>query len=90
MAFLDLFKGVPRAAVGLRIFKKEFQISPGGRRIVFHEDNHLPSGTLDQAPKLVIALGCIRRQNAPLTQHLGKLRFECTDFVALLANGTLL
>jgi hypothetical protein len=90
MPFLDVLKGVPGAAIGVRIFKKEFQVCPGNGRVVFDDDNHLASRTLDEATKLVIALGRIRRQHAPLAQYLCQPGFEGTDFVALLANGTLL
>lgn len=79
MAFLAALTRLPRTAVGLWIFKKELQIRPCGRRIVFHNHDRLSSCTLDQTTKLVIALCRIRRQNASFAQHLGQQRFESTD-----------
>jgi hypothetical protein len=43
MTFLDCFKRVPGTPISLRVFKKEFQICSGDRRIVFDEEDHVPS-----------------------------------------------
>jgi hypothetical protein len=40
---LDFVKRVPGTPIGLRVFKKEFQIRSGDRRIVFDEEEHVPS-----------------------------------------------
>ena len=71
MSLLRVFIRLPGAPIRLGIFKEEFQIRSGGGGIVFDQDDHLASRTLDQAPKVVVALGCITGQNAPFTQHLG-------------------
>ena len=71
MSLLCMFIGLPSALIGLRIFKKEFQIRTGGVGIVFDEDNHVAACLRDPAPKVVIALGRIGRQRTPFAQHLG-------------------
>ena len=55
MAVLHLLTGLPGAAISLLVFTKEFQIGPRDGRMVFAEHDHLPSGSLDQASKVVIA-----------------------------------
>jgi len=70
MPFLHLLKGLPGAPISLLVFKKEFQIGTGSWSIVFDEDDHIASRTLDQAPILVITLSRIAGQNAPLAEHL--------------------
>jgi hypothetical protein len=54
MTFLNFFKRVPGTPISLRIFKKEFQIRSGDRRIVFDEEYHVPSCPLHLPPKVVI------------------------------------
>src|SRR5260370_3097460 len=59
MAFLDLFKALPGAPIGLLVFKKELQIRSRDRGIVFDDHHHVASPLLDQTPKLMVALGGI-------------------------------
>ena len=90
MSFLDLLERLPGASISPVIFKKKFQVCLCGRSIAFHEDDHVPSRPLHQAPKLVRALGGIAGQNAPFAQHPGKPWLERTDFIVLQGHGTLL
>jgi hypothetical protein len=43
MAFLALGKGLPGAPIGLRVFKKEFQVRSGGWSVVFDKQHHVSS-----------------------------------------------
>lgn len=70
MTFFDLFIGLPCPPISVRIFKKKVQIRVGRGRIVFDDDHHIPAESFDVPPKLVIALGGIRGENAPLAQSL--------------------
>jgi hypothetical protein len=49
MALLHVFIGLPGTPIGLLIFNEQFQIGSRGRSILFDEDDHLASRTLDQA-----------------------------------------
>src|SRR5207237_5814888 len=89
MAFLDLSVRLPGASISLGVFKKEFQIRSGGWRIVFDEQHYLAACTLDQAAKVVIALGRVAGENASFAQHLSQQGFECAHFIMLLGNRTL-
>src|SRR5258706_9277256 len=90
MSFLPLLKGLPRASIRLRVFKKEFQVGTRGRRVVFDEENHVASCSLNQASERMVTLSGIGCENAPFAQHRGQQGFECTHLVAFLPNGTLL
>jgi len=90
MAFFDLFERLPSASIGLRVFKKKFQIRAGGSCIVFDEQHHVTACSMHQAAKVVIALGRITGQHATFAQHLGQQRLERTDFMVLLGNRALL
>jgi hypothetical protein len=90
MTFLDFVKRVPGTPIGLRVFKKEFQIRSGDRRIVFDEEDHVPSCPLHLPPKVVITLGRICRENAPFTERFGQEGFEGTHFIMLGSDWTLL
>ncbi len=89
MAFLHLFIRLPGVPIRLLLFKKEFQICSRGWRIVFDEDNRIASRTLDQAPKVVRALGGIAGQNASFAPHLAEQGLERTDFMVLGSNRRL-
>jgi len=89
MAFLDLLKSLPGPPIGFGVLKKEFQISTCGWRVIFHDEDDITACPLHQAPKLVIALGRIRRQDAPFAQHLSQHGLESTHLIVFHSNGTL-